>query len=122
MDFSKCACSGKSLARLLRPALLASLASGPAHGYEAAQRLRKIKLFTVDAPDYAGIYRALNAMENEGLLVSRWNTDNEGPARKVFTLTREGRSCLAKWHQTLSEYHRDIRELLRILKKSLAVK
>jgi DNA-binding PadR family transcriptional regulator len=119
VDFDKCACSGKSLARLLRPALMATLAGGPAHGYEIARRLRHMKLFTIEPPDYAGVYRALNAMENEGFLVSEWDTEHHGPARKVFTLTGEGRACLAQWYQTLRDYHRDLNELLTILKRSI---
>ncbi|UCE60541.1 MAG: helix-turn-helix transcriptional regulator [Phycisphaerales bacterium] len=115
MDFDECACSGKSLARLLRPAIMGTLAKGGAHGYELAQRLREMKMFAGDLPDHAGLYRALNHMEQEGYLVSRWDTEHAGPARKIFKLTSAGRACLAQWRETLRGYRQGLDELLRLL-------
>lgn len=115
MDFGECACTGNSLSRLLRPAIMGTLAKGGAHGYELAQRLGQMKMFAGDPPDHAGLYRALNHMEQEGYLVSRWDTEHAGPARKIFNLTSDGRACLVQWGETLRGYRKSLDELLRLL-------
>ena len=117
MDFNECACSGKSLARMLRPAVMGLLASGPAHGYQLAQRLGEMKMFAGQQPDHAGLYRALKQMEDEGLLTSAWDLADSGPARRVFTLTPAGTACLGQWKKTLADYRDALDELLGLLKR-----
>ena len=115
MDFGECACTGNSLSRLLRPAIMGTLAKEAAHGYEVAQRLAQMRMFAGDPPDHAGLYRALNHMEQEGYLVSRWDTEHAGPARKIFSMTSDGRACLTQWRETLRGYRQGLDELLRLL-------
>jgi DNA-binding PadR family transcriptional regulator len=43
------------------------------------------------------LYRTLRAMEEEGLVRSSWDTSGSGPARRVYTLTDEGRAVLRAW-------------------------
>ena len=117
MDYDECACSGKSLARMLRPAVMGLLAGGPAHGYQLAQRLGEMKMFACQEPDHAGLYRALKQMEDEGLLTCAWDLAESGPARRVFTLTPEGRACLGEWDKTLTDYRKALKELLALLKR-----
>ena len=96
---------------------MGTLAGGATHGYEVAQRLAGMKMFAHAPPDNAGLYRALNHMEEEGLVVSQWDTRHAGPARKVFRLTSDGRACLAQWRETLRSYRRDLDDLLRLLSR-----
>jgi len=117
MDLDQCACSGKSLARLLRPAIMAFLAQGPAHGYHLAQHLRQMKMFADQEADHTGIYRALKQMEDEGLLSSQWDLADSGPAKRVFALTDDGTACMNQWRQTLREYRDAVDELLGLLKQ-----
>ena len=112
MDFSQCACSGKTLGRLLRPAIMAVLRDEPVHGYLVAQRLGQMSAFRDQPPDSAGLYRLLKAMETEGLVVSSWDLADSGPARRRFELTADGRACLARWVRTLRDYRAAIDELL----------
>jgi len=122
VDFDNCACSGKSLARLLQPALMSVLAGEPLHGYLIAQRLRKLSLFKDSPPDYAGIYRFLNSMEEQGLVKSEWDTADAGPAKRRYGLTRKGRSCMARWLATLTDYRQAIDDLVGQLGRQLAKK
>jgi DNA-binding PadR family transcriptional regulator len=117
MDFNECACSGRSLARMLRPAVMGLLASGPAHGYQLARQLVEMKMFAAQEPDHAGLYRALKQMEDEGLLTSAWDLAETGPARRVFTITADGAACLGKWKKTLADYRDALDELLGLLKR-----
>ncbi|MDB5114124.1 MAG: PadR family transcriptional regulator, partial [Chloroflexi bacterium] len=61
---------GGAPVNFLRPCLLLLLEESPGHGYELRDRLAE--LGTSAPPDTAIVYRALNAMENEGLISSRW--------------------------------------------------
>ena len=133
MDFTECACSGKSLARLLRPAVLAVLARGAVHGYRVAQELQRLAMFAGterdgpsrtlpfgEPPDNAGLYRALGQMVDEGLLLAEWDLADSGPARRVFTITPRGRACLKQWACTLRSYRQAVDELLDLLASSPA--
>jgi PadR family transcriptional regulator PadR len=119
MEFKECPCSGKSLVRLVRPAILGVLAQGPLHGYLVIQKLERLSFFKNQSPDPTGIYRALKSMEEEGLLVSKWDMVQSGPARRFFTLTEDGRDCLERWFQTLGEYRKDVDNMIVFLTKTL---
>ena len=120
MNFDKCPCSGRSLARLLQPALMSILAREPLHGYLIAQRLRKLTLFRDSSPDYAGIYRLLNVMEKNGLVQGEWGTAEAGPAKRRYTLTSGGGACMAMWLKTLKRYRRAIDDLTAALEGRVA--
>jgi DNA-binding PadR family transcriptional regulator len=111
VDFVDCPCSGKTLARLIHPAILRCLAQGPAHGYSLLQQLAELKMFASGEPDHAGVYRALKQMESGGFVRSEWNL-GAGPARRVYSLTESGAACLERWLQTLEGYRDAIDELL----------
>jgi len=115
MDFSECSCSGKSLGRLLQPAIMAVLAREPVHGYLIAQRLEQMAMFKSRPPDHTGIYRLLKSMEEHGLVASTWDLADSGPAKRRFELTARGKGCLARWTQTLADYRKAIGDLLEVL-------
>jgi DNA-binding PadR family transcriptional regulator len=115
VDFENCACTGKSLARLLQPAILGVLAKTDAHGYEIERRLRELPSFASHPADRGGVYRALGALERDGYIESHWENPSIGPARKVFTITKEGRACLGQWRKTLRSYRSELDELLSFL-------
>lgn len=112
MVVDQCPCSGTTLARLVRPAVLAVLAGGPQHGYLVRERLAALRMFRQSLPDYTSVYRVLKSMEEESLLTSSWDLSTNGPARRVFALTRAGRTCLRRWRVTLEEYGLAMRDLL----------
>jgi DNA-binding PadR family transcriptional regulator len=112
MSFDDCACSGKTLMRLLRPAVLRVLTDGPLHGYVIAQRLGELVMFRDQPADATGLYRALKDMEKEGLLTSEWDTGESGPARRRYQVTARGRKCLEQWKETLTAYGNAIADML----------
>ena len=117
-DIENCACTGKSLPRLLRPGVMAFLAQGQAHGYQIAQHLSAMRMFAGREPDHAGIYRTLKELADEGLVTSSWQTGDVGPAKRVFALTDAGKDCLEKWLSTLCDYRDAINELLALLRRA----
>ena len=84
----------------LRPCLLLLLREQPAHGYELLERLRPLG-YAGDDP--GGLYRALRALEQDGLVRSAWHSSNAGPDRRIYELTRAG----------TEELHRRAEELAR---------
>lgn len=75
----------------LRPCLLLLLAEGASHGYELLDQIAQLDL---DRSDPARLYRALRAMDEEGLVHSEWEPSDVGPARRIYALTAEGREWL----------------------------
>jgi hypothetical protein len=59
VDLNQCACSGKNLARLLRPAILALLVRGETHGYDLVRQLGELAIYAEAPPDT----RCKNPME-----------------------------------------------------------
>ena len=82
----------------LRPCVLLLLREQPAHGYELIERLRPLG-FTRDDP--GRLYRALRALEDEGLVHSAWEASESGPDRRIYELTREGMEALHEAVQSL---------------------
>lgn len=112
MDLHDCPCSGKTLARLVQPAVMAILAREPLHGYLVVQRLAAMPMFCGQSPDPTGVYRLLKAMEREGLVESTLQSADNRPAKRSFALTASGRACLDRWAETLQDYHDSIAGLL----------
>jgi DNA-binding PadR family transcriptional regulator len=112
-ELTSCACAGKSLPKLVRPAVLSVLAKGASHGYAILEELKRLASCGDRPPDHTAIYRALQTMETEGLIASDWEHPQSGPAKRNYKLTPRGRTCLKKWKSTLQDYKRTIDTLLR---------
>jgi DNA-binding PadR family transcriptional regulator len=113
-----CPCSGGTLDKLLRPAILTVLAKEPLHGYLIVQMLSSLKISRGERPDATGVYRALGAMQVDGFVASRWVTSQPGPARHLYRLTPAGRSCLARWVRTLTQHQVALAELLKVARSA----
>jgi PadR family transcriptional regulator len=71
----------------LRPCVLLLLRESPAHGYDLLERLSP---FGFTGADPGGLYRALRALEEEGLVRSAWEPSPQGPDRRIYSITRAG--------------------------------
>ena len=112
-EMNECATLGKSLNRLSQPTILTIMARNnkPMHGYIIVQEAAHSPMFGGRKPDATGIYRALKRMEEAGLVTSRWETPDEGSAKRLFELTDKGWSCLRRWIDALACYVITIEEL-----------
>ncbi len=95
-----CRCDGGQPKNFARPCLLLLLAEAPAHGYELIERLRP---FGFDLSDPATVYKTLRLLENDGHVTSEWELSTRGPARRVYSITADGREMLQAWTQTLAK-------------------
>ena len=73
--------------------LLASLASGPRHGYAVKEALRAGGSARFDLPT-GTIYPALRRLEAAGLVKGAWSAD--GRRRRTYELTPAGRQRLGR--------------------------
>jgi poly-beta-hydroxybutyrate-responsive repressor len=71
----------------LRPCILLLLRESPAHGYDLLERAQA---FGFTRNDPGGLYRALRALEDEGLVRSTWEPSSQGPDRRIYEITRAG--------------------------------
>jgi poly-beta-hydroxybutyrate-responsive repressor len=85
--------------RFSEPALLLLLREREAHGYELVEALET--MLPGERVDMGNLYRALRALEREGLVSSRWDADEPGPAKRVYALTDSGRAVLEQWAAAL---------------------
>lgn len=83
----------------LRACLLLFLAEAPAHGYDLLERVRDFGL----EREPGSLYRALRAMEHEGLVRSEWEASMLGPDRRRYQLTQSGLARLRGWVRHLDE-------------------
>ena len=87
--------------RFGEPVLLMLLRERSRHGYELLELL----------PDWVGdrrvdlgnLYRMLRALEDDGVVGSRWDDDAPGPAKRVYWLTESGQALLDRWIEALVE-------------------
>ncbi|HYZ19869.1 MAG TPA: PadR family transcriptional regulator [Gaiellaceae bacterium] len=72
--------------------LLATLERGPRHGYAIVEAIRNASSGAFDLAE-GTVYPALYRLEAAGLLSSSWTTA-AGRRRRVYQLTRRGRTAL----------------------------
>lgn len=94
------------------------LARQPASGYDVVASLSSLPLFAKARPDAPGVYRTLQAFENRGLITGRRRLSKKGPARREYTLTPAGRSCLIHWHKTLASAREELDAVIALVKRS----
>lgn len=112
-ELKQCAELGKSLSRMSQPTILIVLAESaePLHGYVIVQKAAASPMYGGKKPDPAGIYRTLKKMEEQGFVTSEWDTPTSGSAKRLFSLTPEGRAALRRWIDALACYMATIQEL-----------
>jgi DNA-binding PadR family transcriptional regulator len=97
-----CHCGGNIPRHFILPAILLLLDEEPSHGYSLFHKLSGLGI-TDAAMSPATVYRVLSKLEEEGLAVHEHADDGQGPTRKVYMLTDEGREALAGWRSHIEE-------------------
>ena len=81
------------------PVALVILRKEPSHGYKLMERLDE---FGFEQTNPGTMYRTLRQTEDEGLCDSEWETPEDGPARRVYSVTDAGEEYLAAWAEGCS--------------------
>lgn len=90
---------------LVEPAALAALLYAGGYGYDMRRTILEMTGGEVDV-DAGGLYRSLRKLEDEGAVVSRWNEDGAGPARREYELTDQGIELAGQWLEALRRRQR----------------
>jgi len=110
-----CTCAMGHLYRFVEPVLLLMLEKkGRSYGYELCSQLSHYA-FTDAEIERAALYRTLRRLETNGYVFSDWDTDHAGPARRVYSLTRQGKQHLRDWAQVLTKVMHSMSRFLRLV-------
>ncbi len=94
----------------LDPLILATVAQEPGHGYLILQRLKERSSGAFELAE-GTIYPALHRLERDGLLSSSWATEG-GRRRRVYRITRAGRSTLAVRRREFKQFTQAVEAVL----------
>src|SRR5437764_15359643 len=78
----------------LVPVVLLMLRQWNSYGYELMEKMSTFGLGTMNAGTF---YRTLRQMEKDGMVCSRWDTSEGGPARRIYSITNVGEDYLKLW-------------------------
>lgn len=96
-----CTCAMGNIYRFIEPVLLLMLKErGDSYGYDLSEGLSQYALTDAQI-ERAALYRTLRTLEQNGYVSSTWDTDNPGPARRVYALTASGEMHLVEWAQVM---------------------
>lgn len=82
--------------RYIQPSILMGLLFKSCYGYELINTIQQYGFIEGQAPP-GMIYRHFRRMEEDGLVISRWDTQEAGAAKRMYTITDEGRQVLDIW-------------------------
>lgn len=102
-----------NLYRFVEPLVLLLLKKkGRSYGYDLAGDLRQHALTDAEI-ERAALYRTLRALEANGKVVSEWELDQGGPARRVYSLTRAGEEHLKEWGTVLEHVAKSMNRFVK---------
>ena len=108
-----CTCAMGHLYRFVEPVLLLVMKEkGRSYGYDLLGSVAE-HAFTDGEIEKAVLYRTLRRLEENGYIKSDWDTDEPGPARRVYTLTRAGEEHLEEWAQVLAKVASSMNRFVR---------
>jgi PadR family transcriptional regulator PadR len=75
---------------ILEYCILCVLSEGDAYASDIINRLKDVRMIVVEGT----LYPLLTRQKNAGLLSYRWEESSQGPPRKYYSITDEGRNFL----------------------------
>ena len=95
-------CIGKPnhMERFLEVCLLLLLYDEIGYGYGLIEQLASFGFSETDL-NLSSMYRTLRKMEKEGLVTSLWEDSGQGPRKRVYEITIDGKNELDQWIRIL---------------------
>ena len=81
------------------------------HGYSLAEKLKDFG-FKGEELNISTLYRTLRQMEQNAWVRSHWESGGQGPQRRVYSITAQGREALREWIVILQGRRERIGKLL----------
>jgi PadR family transcriptional regulator PadR len=89
---------------------------GRSDGYDLSGELQQHALTDAEI-ERAALYRTLRQLEMNDNVKSEWQTDQSGPARRVYRLTAKGERHLEEWASVLDHVSKSTAEFVRQFRK-----
>ncbi len=113
-----CGKFGFKMNNIIYAAFLAMLAEKPLYGYLLVEGLGSFGI-DKDSVPYGAAYRILRNMEGKNFVTSEWETEGNGPARRVYHITDTGRDYLKNWFQDAKKNLIGVEKLIGIVSKKI---
>ncbi len=84
---------------VLEYCILLVLDGKPLYASDIIQELKEAKMIVVEGT----LYPLLTRLKNDGLLTYKWEESTQGPPRKYYALTEEGKAFLNELHESWLE-------------------
>ncbi len=120
-DVGNCGCHDHNLKieGFIVPCILFLLDEKPAHGYEIVEKLNSLAFVDIP-PDPSMVYRHLRRLEEDGKVESKLIPGRGGPARKVYSMTADGKECLHMWAAKIRRRVSTLQKFLDVYEKKYA--
>jgi len=113
-----CTCAMGNIYRFVEPVILLMLREkGHSYGYDLATTLKEHALTDAEI-EGASLYRTLRRLETNGHVRSSWDVEGGGPARRVYSLTKNGVEHLEEWRQVLDHLSKAMARFVRKAQKA----
>jgi PadR family transcriptional regulator PadR len=89
--------------------LLSVIEEEASYGYEMVSKLRERGL---DLASEGSIYPLLSRLQKQGLIEGYLVQSSEGPARKYYRMSEDGRETLEQWRREWQEFSRSVDAVL----------
>ena len=100
---------------MLEYCILLLLKRGPAYASDIIQQLKEAELLVVEGT----LYPLLTRLKKDGLLAYEWQESTQGPPRKYYRLTDDGRQFLNELDLAWGEIERTVSVLKTIQPQNL---
>ena len=85
--------------------LLSVIDEEPSYGYEMVAKLRQRGL---DLASEGSIYPLLSRLQRQGVIDGYLVQSSEGPARKYYRMSEEGRATLRAWREEWRDFSKSV--------------
>lgn len=101
--------------RFLRAFMLYILVQGPKHGFKIIEALQDMGIKYEDVGDFGYVYKTLNAMEKDKLIISSCDIKDKGRGnyKKIYTITEKGKAELELWIVSLTNLKESLESFLQ---------
>ena len=111
-----CTCGMGNLYRFVEPVVLLLLKKKVcSYGYDLSGELQQHALTDAQI-ERAALYRTLRNLEMNGNVKSGWETNQGGPARRVYKLTAKGERHLEEWASVLDHVSKSMAGFVKQVK------
>jgi len=107
-------CSHVVLENFFEPGILYLLMKKPSYGYEIQKAL---KAHCICEVNIGNLYRCLSRMQKQGYIMRESMKGTIGPKRNSYTITKEGKTYLATWIESLRKQKKVISSLINNYQK-----